>query len=96
MRWAPGLHLGGQQRGPARDERDVGRGGGRRLEEGARPALQLLPLGEDLFVEPNPVPVKAALSMMGRIADELRPPLYPLSAANREKVRSALQRSGIL
>ncbi|MEA2700848.1 MAG: 4-hydroxy-tetrahydrodipicolinate synthase [Myxococcales bacterium] len=57
---------------------------------------KLLPLSEDLFVEPNPVPVKAALSMMGRIADELRPPLYPLSAANREKVRSALQRSGIL
>jgi 4-hydroxy-tetrahydrodipicolinate synthase len=57
---------------------------------------KLLPLSEDLFIEANPVPVKAALSMMGRIADELRPPLYPLSAANREKVRSALQRSGIL
>ncbi|HXI60111.1 MAG TPA: 4-hydroxy-tetrahydrodipicolinate synthase [Polyangia bacterium] len=57
---------------------------------------KLLPLSEDLFIEANPVPVKAALSMMGRIADELRPPLYPLSAANRDKVRSALQRSGIL
>ncbi len=57
---------------------------------------KLLPLGEDLFIEANPVPVKAALAMMGRIADELRPPLYPLSAANRERVRAALQRSGIL
>jgi 4-hydroxy-tetrahydrodipicolinate synthase len=51
---------------------------------------KLLPLGEWLFVEANPIPVKAALSMMGRIADELRPPLYPLSSANREKVRDVL------
>ncbi|SRR6266700_214432 len=51
---------------------------------------KLLPLGEGLFVEPNPVPVKAALAMMGRIADELRPPLYPLSQGLREKVRGML------
>lgn len=57
---------------------------------------KLLPLGEELFIEPNPVPVKAALAMMGRIADELRAPLYPLAAANRERVRAALQRAGVL
>jgi len=51
---------------------------------------KLLPLGEWLFIEANPIPVKAALSMMGRIADELRPPLYPLAGANREKVREVL------
>jgi 4-hydroxy-tetrahydrodipicolinate synthase len=52
---------------------------------------KLLPLSEGLFVEPNPVPVKAALSMMGRIADELRPPLYPLADQNREKLRGWLR-----
>ena len=57
---------------------------------------RLLPLAEDLFIEANPGPVKAALAMMGRIADELRPPLYPLAAANRERVRAALQRAGVL
>ncbi|HEY2902837.1 MAG TPA: 4-hydroxy-tetrahydrodipicolinate synthase [Polyangia bacterium] len=57
---------------------------------------KLLPLGEELFIEPNPVPVKAALSMMGRIADELRAPLYPLAPANRERIRAALQRCGLL
>ena len=57
---------------------------------------KLLPLGEELFIEANPVPVKAALAMMGRIADELRPPLYPLAPANRERVRLALQRCGLL
>jgi 4-hydroxy-tetrahydrodipicolinate synthase len=57
---------------------------------------KLLPLSEDLFVEANPIPVKAALAMMGRISDEIRAPLYPLSAPGREKVRAALQRCGVL
>jgi 4-hydroxy-tetrahydrodipicolinate synthase len=51
---------------------------------------RLFPLLEGLFVETNPIPVKAALAMMGKIADEIRPPLYPLSGANREKVRKIL------
>jgi 4-hydroxy-tetrahydrodipicolinate synthase len=51
---------------------------------------KLLPLSEGLFVETNPIPVKAALAMMGRIADELRPPLYPLAGAHREKLRASL------
>jgi 4-hydroxy-tetrahydrodipicolinate synthase len=51
---------------------------------------RLFPLLEGLFVETNPIPVKAALAMMGRIADEIRPPLYPLAGANREKVRKIL------
>jgi 4-hydroxy-tetrahydrodipicolinate synthase len=57
---------------------------------------KLLPLSEDLFVEANPIPVKAALAMMGRISDEIRAPLYPLSGPGREKVRAALQRCGVL
>jgi 4-hydroxy-tetrahydrodipicolinate synthase len=51
---------------------------------------RLFPLLEGLFVETNPIPVKAALAMMGKIADEIRPPLYPLAGANREKVRKIL------
>ncbi len=51
---------------------------------------KLLPLSEGLFVEVNPIPVKAALAMMGRIADELRPPLFPLAGGHREKLRAAL------
>ena len=51
---------------------------------------KLLPLGEGLFVEPNPTPVKAALAMMGRMADELRAPLYPMSPGHREKLRELL------
>jgi 4-hydroxy-tetrahydrodipicolinate synthase len=58
--------------------------------------FKLLPLSEGLFIESNPVPVKSALAMMGRIADELRPPLYPLVGPNREKVRAFMAQVGLL
>ena len=51
---------------------------------------RLFPLLEGLFVEANPIPVKAALAMMGKITDEIRAPLYPMAGANREKVRKIL------
>ncbi|HEX2659989.1 MAG TPA: dihydrodipicolinate synthase family protein, partial [Polyangia bacterium] len=57
---------------------------------------KLLPIAEGLFIESNPVPVKSALAMMGRIADELRAPLYPLEGANREKVRGFMTQVGLL
>jgi 4-hydroxy-tetrahydrodipicolinate synthase len=57
---------------------------------------RLLPLGEGLFVEANPIPVKTALSMMGRIAEEIRPPLYPLAAQYRDKLQAQLKELGLL
>jgi 4-hydroxy-tetrahydrodipicolinate synthase len=51
---------------------------------------KVFPLSEGLFIEANPIPAKAALAMMGKIADEIRPPLYPMTGANREKVRKIL------
>jgi len=57
---------------------------------------KLLPLGEGLFVEANPIPVKTALSMMGRIADEIRPPLYPLAPQYRDKLQAQLKELGLL
>jgi 4-hydroxy-tetrahydrodipicolinate synthase len=57
---------------------------------------RLLPLGEGLFVEANPIPVKTALAMMGRIAEEIRPPLYPLAAQYRDKLQAQLKELGLL
>ena len=51
---------------------------------------KVFPLSEGLFIEANPIPVKAALAMMGKISDEIRAPLYPMTGANREKVRKIL------
>jgi 4-hydroxy-tetrahydrodipicolinate synthase len=53
-------------------------------------------LFKDLFLETNPVPVKAALAMMGQIHEELRLPLVPLNRANRAKLRATLNAYGLL
>ncbi len=56
---------------------------------------RLLPLSDAMFLETNPIPVKAALNMMGRIRNELRLPLVPLSDAVRPKLQKALESFGI-
>ena len=65
-----------------------------------RAALKLhqkyYPLFKDLFIETNPVPVKAALAMLGQIEEEYRLPLAPLSAKNRETLRATLVACGVL
>jgi 4-hydroxy-tetrahydrodipicolinate synthase len=57
---------------------------------------KFFPLFKDLFIETNPGPVKAALSMMGMMEDECRLPLVPISSANREKLRKTLKACGVL
>ncbi|HEY0793156.1 MAG TPA: 4-hydroxy-tetrahydrodipicolinate synthase [Chthoniobacterales bacterium] len=58
--------------------------------------LHWLPLFKDLFVESNPIPVKAALHLMGRIEAEYRLPLCELTALNLERLRATLHRLGLL
>jgi len=53
--------------------------------------LKLFPLIKALFVETNPIPVKAALAMMGVGRPEPRLPLTPLSAENRPALKKALK-----
>jgi len=57
---------------------------------------KLLPLHNKLFVEPNPVPVKWAMTEMGLIPAGIRLPLVPLGESYRETVRAALRESGVL
>jgi len=54
------------------------------------------PLFKDLFIETNPVPVKAALAMMGLIKEEYRLPLVKMGAANGEILRRTMQGLGLL
>ncbi len=58
--------------------------------------FELMPLHRDMFMETNPIPVKTALSMMGKINLEFRLPLCPLLPENTEKLRSTLQKCGLL
>lgn len=65
-----------------------------------RAALKLhqkyYPLFKDLFIETNPVPVKAALAMLGQIEEEYRLPLVPLSPKNREVLRATMKATGLV
>lgn len=58
--------------------------------------LAMLDLIQALFLQVNPIPVKAALSMMGLIHDSLRLPLTPLEEPYREKLRLALQKMKLI
>ena len=58
--------------------------------------LEALPLVDALFSEVNPIPVKAALNMMGFDVGDPRLPLTPMSEPAREKLRQAMEEYGIL
>ena len=57
---------------------------------------KLLPLCQAMFYETNPIPVKTALALMGKIKGEFRLPLVPISPANEERLRKALNNYGLL
>ena len=52
---------------------------------------QLFPLFKDLFIEPNPVPVKTALAWQGKISGECRLPLCEMSEANQARLRKTFE-----
>ncbi len=57
---------------------------------------RLAPWTAAAFVEPNPIPLKAALAMMGKMSNVLRLPLVPLASAHEPAVRDALVSVGAL
>jgi 4-hydroxy-tetrahydrodipicolinate synthase len=48
------------------------------------------------FIESNPMPVKAALAMMGRIEEHYRLPMVRMKPETRRKVEAVLQDCGLL
>ncbi|MCC6097672.1 MAG: 4-hydroxy-tetrahydrodipicolinate synthase [Olsenella sp.] len=61
-----------------------------------RAQLDGLELVHSLFCEVNPIPVKAALSMMGLISESYRQPLWPLSDPARERLSAAMRGAGLI
>jgi 4-hydroxy-tetrahydrodipicolinate synthase len=57
---------------------------------------KLQPLNDALFIETNPIPVKAALSMMDKIKYEYRYPLCEMSPKNYDELKDALSSYGLL
>lgn len=67
-----------------------------RLEAARTLHYELYPLFTALFYETNPIPVKEALHMMGKIDCELRLPLCPMGSDNKEKLLAVLKATGLV
>lgn len=63
---------------------------------GRKIQFDLMPLIRSLFIETNPIPVKTALSMMGRCTGELRLPMTPMAEGNVKKLRQSMTEFGLL
>ena len=58
--------------------------------------MKLLPLHKQLFIEPNPIPVKWAMARMGKVGGTLRLPLTPLGESSQAVVEAAMREVGVL
>ena len=56
---------------------------------------KLLPLANACFVEVNPIPVKAAMNLIGYNAGVPRAPLTEIEPANKEKLATAMKNYGL-
>jgi len=66
------------------------------FETARRIQARYLPLMNVNFVESNPIPVKAAMGLMGLLEPVYRLPMTPPSAANRAKIETVLEAAGLL
>ena len=62
------------------------------LEKARKIHLGLFPLVKSMFIETNPIPVKAAMNMMGMISNEVRLPMTPLSKPNKAVLKQVLKK----
>ncbi len=67
-----------------------------RMDDARALHYKLMEMNQVLFIDTNPVPVKAALYLMGKIGPELRPPLTPLSDEHTTRVKKALEACGLM
>ncbi|MCU0845571.1 MAG: 4-hydroxy-tetrahydrodipicolinate synthase [Spirochaetes bacterium] len=66
-----------------------------KLDESRKLFYKILPLCRAMFYETNPIPVKAAMEMMGRCTGDIRLPLVRLADEHRAKLRQALVDYGV-
>ena len=65
------------------------------IEEARRLHYKLEPLNKGMFIETNPISVKTALSLMGKIEEEMRLPLCPMAAENKERLKNIIKNYGL-
>ena len=67
-----------------------------RIDEARKLHFKLEPLNKGMFIETNPISVKTALSLMGKIQEEMRLPLCPMAGENKEKLKKILENYGVM
>ena len=65
-------------------------------EKARQMQLNALPLVDALFCEVNPIPVKAAMNLMGKAVGPLRAPLTEMEPANQERLAAELKAFGLM
>lgn len=66
-----------------------------KIDEARKQFYRLLPLCRGMFLETNPIPVKAAMEMMGKCSGELRLPMTSISDDNRTALKKIMTEYGI-
>ena len=67
-----------------------------RVREAAKLNARMVPLANAMFIETNPIPVKAAVTLVGIDAGQPRLPLTPMEPANKAKMVAVLQEYGLV
>ena len=67
-----------------------------KVDEARKLHFKLEPLNKGMFIETNPISVKTALSLMGKIEEEMRLPLCRMSSENKEKLKNILVNYGVI
>ncbi len=68
----------------------------RKMDEARALHYELMELNNAMFIETNPVPVKTALSLMGKISAELRPPLANLTSEHLQQLKNVLKKYSLI
>jgi 4-hydroxy-tetrahydrodipicolinate synthase len=66
------------------------------LSEARKLHFKMMPINNTMFIETNPIPVKTALALMGKIKEEMRLPLTSMAEKGRETLKSTLKDYGLI
>ncbi|HNR50248.1 MAG: 4-hydroxy-tetrahydrodipicolinate synthase [Deltaproteobacteria bacterium ADurb.BinA179] len=58
--------------------------------------FELLEMNDAMFIETNPIPVKTALALMGKVGEEFKLPLCAMTEGNRKKLAQVLEKYGCI
>ncbi len=67
-----------------------------KLSEARKLHFKMMPVNNAMFIETNPIPVKTALALMGKIKEEMRLPLTRMAEKGRETLKRTLKDYGLI